>query len=40
MLQLDPNKRITAEEALEHPYFQTEPYAATEEEIAKVINVD
>jgi serine/threonine protein kinase len=25
MLTLDPNKRITAKEALQHQYFQTSP---------------
>ncbi|KAJ3342219.1 cyclin-dependent protein kinase [Gonapodya sp. JEL0774] len=27
MLEYDPNKRITAEQALQHPYFQEEPLA-------------
>lgn len=27
MLQLDPNKRPSAKEALEHPFFQEEPKA-------------
>jgi hypothetical protein len=40
MLVLDPNKRITAGEALNHIYFQTEPYPATSEEIAKLININ
>jgi serine/threonine protein kinase len=26
MLEYDPAKRITAREALEHPYFQEQPY--------------
>jgi serine/threonine protein kinase len=26
MLEYDPSKRITAAEALEHPYFKEEPY--------------
>lgn len=36
---LDPNKRITAAEALEHNYFQSAPLPATIEEIAKAINI-
>jgi len=40
MLQLDPNKRITAQEALDHPYFQKDPKPETPEEIEKVINID
>lgn len=40
MLQLDPNKRITAQEALEHAYFKIDPQPATQEEIAKIINID
>lgn len=39
MLQLDPNKRITCEEALNHPYFTIDPLPATYEEIAKLINM-
>ena len=35
MLMLDPNDRITAREALEHPYFSTEPLPANFEEIEK-----
>lgn len=26
MLEYDPSKRITAREALEHPYFQEQPF--------------
>ena len=40
MLQLDPNKRISAIEALEHPYFKIDPKPATPEEIEKVISID
>jgi len=39
MLVLDPNKRITAEEALDHPYFTVEPLPSTYEEIEKIINL-
>jgi hypothetical protein len=35
MLMLDPNQRITAKEALNHPYFSTEPFPASYEEIEK-----
>lgn len=37
MLMLDPNDRITAKEALEHPYFSTEPLPANNEEIQKFV---
>ena len=40
MLQLDPLKRISAQEALDHPYFKTDPKPATPEEIEKVINLN
>lgn len=40
MLQLDPNKRISAADAINHPYFKTEPLPASLEEIEKVINSD
>jgi serine/threonine protein kinase len=40
MLQLDPNKRITAQDALEHPYFKIDPKPATPEEIEEIINID
>lgn len=39
MLSLDPNKRITAEEALNHEYFQVEPLPASAEEIAYILNI-
>jgi serine/threonine protein kinase len=32
LLTLDPDKRITAEKALEHDYFRKEPLPATIEE--------
>jgi serine/threonine protein kinase len=39
MLALDPNKRITALEALNHPYFKVDPQPASYEEIANLINI-
>ncbi len=38
-LVLDPNKRITCEEALNHVYFSTDPLPASPEEIAKLIDI-
>jgi len=38
MLDLDPNKRISAEESLEHPYFKVDPQPATPEQIELFIN--
>jgi serine/threonine protein kinase len=32
MLELDPSKRITAKEALEHEYFREEPLQCKPEE--------
>lgn len=40
MLHLDPNKRISAQDALNHPYFKIDPQPATIEEIEKIINLD
>jgi len=37
MLVLNPNNRITAEEALNHPYFKTEPLPSKKERIAEII---
>lgn len=37
---LDPNKRISAFEALKHNYFNVDPLPATKEEIAKAININ
>lgn len=37
MLQLDPNKRISASEAMNHDYFKVDPKPATKEEIAELI---
>lgn len=37
MLALDPNKRISAREALEHPFFQVEPLPCSNKEIATLI---
>jgi hypothetical protein len=39
MLMLDPNKRISADDALEHDYFKVEPLPATYEEIAAILNI-
>jgi hypothetical protein len=39
MLALDPNKRITAQEALDHEYFKIDPPPATPEEISNIINI-
>ena len=38
LITLDPNKRLTAENALKHSYFVVEPTPATEIEISKLIN--
>jgi cyclin-dependent kinase 7 len=37
MLVLNPNKRITANEALKHPYFTTEPLPSNKERIAEIV---
>ena len=37
MLVLDPNKRISANEALKHPYFTTEPLPSGKERIAEIV---
>ena len=37
MLTLNPNKRITAKEALKHPYFTTEPLPSNKERIAEIV---
>ena len=37
MLVLNPNKRISANEALKHPYFTTEPLPAGKEMIAEIV---
>lgn len=36
MLTLNPVKRITAKQALSHPYFFTAPLACTPEELPKI----
>ena len=38
MLVLDPNKRISANEALKHSYFTTEPLPSSKEKIAEIVN--
>ena len=35
-LILNPSKRITASDALNHPYFQTEPLSCRPEELPKI----
>ena len=37
MIVMNPNNRITAEEALNHPYFKTEPLPSKKERIAEII---
>ena len=37
MLVLNPNKRISANEALKHPYFTTEPLPSNKERIAEIV---
>lgn len=39
MLMLDPNRRITADEALSHEYFKADPQPATHEEISAILNI-
>ena len=39
MLVLDPNKRISANEALKHPYFTTEPLPSGKEKIAEIVKL-
>jgi serine/threonine protein kinase len=36
LLSLDPNQRLSATEALAHPYFSTEPIPCSPSEIPKV----
>ncbi len=38
MLVLDPNNRISAQDALEHPYFKTDPKPANMQELEKFIS--
>lgn len=37
MLMLDPNKRISAKDALNHPYFSNDPKPSSSEDIAKIV---
>jgi serine/threonine protein kinase len=37
MLVINPNERITAAQALNHPYFKVDPQASSNEEIANLI---
>ena len=37
MLVLNPNKRITAEEALKHPYFTCDPLPSKKERISEIV---
>ena len=39
MLVLNPNSRITAEEALNHPYFKVEPLPSNKERIAEIVKI-
>ena len=39
MIVLDPNKRISIKEALEHPYFSEEPLACSNEEIGEFVKM-
>jgi hypothetical protein len=39
LIVLDPNKRLSAEAALNHTYFRSEPSPATKEEIMSVIGL-
>jgi serine/threonine protein kinase len=36
MLALNPSKRITAKQALQHPYFSTEPLPCKIEDFPKI----
>ncbi len=36
MLELDPSKRITAEEALRHPFFHEEPHKCDPKDLPKI----
>ena len=38
MLALNPNKRISASEAIKHPFFTVEPLPCTNEEIAQIVS--
>ena len=37
MLVLNPNNRISANEALKHPYFTSEPLPSKKERIAEIV---
>jgi serine/threonine protein kinase len=37
MLVINPNERITASEALNHPYFKVDPQPSSSEEISNLI---
>ena len=37
MIVLDPNKRISTQDVLQHPYFNEEPKACSNEEIAQLV---
>lgn len=40
LLVFDPNKRLTAEEALAHPYFKTQPLPALPQSYPNMISDD
>ena len=39
MLVLNPNKRITANEALKHPFFTNKPLPSDTERIAEIVRI-
>ena len=39
MIVLNPNNRLTAEEALNHPYFKIDPAPSKKEKIAEIVKI-